>query len=1073
MGEATRAVVTTVLFTDLVGSTELMQRVGDERARRLFAAHHRLLSEAVSACGGSELQWLGDGLMVAFASSADAVRCAVAMQQGAARQPGPERLQIRVGLNVGEVMRQEIGTGSGYFGTPVVTARRLCDRAQAGQILCSQAVSHLLAGRAAFTFRELGTFELKGIADKIGVCEVVYETEAAAGLLMQTPFVGRGEEIARLEARLEQIRAGRGSLAMVVGEPGIGKTRMLEEFSARARECGTRVLWGRCYEGEGASPFGPFAEAVEEYAKALPPEELAKDLGPYGPALSVFSPVLRTRLPDLPTPVPLQPDEERWRLLDAVTQFLLAAAQRAPILLVIDDLHWADAGTVAMLRHVARFAPRGRILLVGAYRDVELDRQHPLADALGALRRETEYERIVLRGLGEREVSQLLQAIAAQEVPEALVHALYAETDGNPFFLKEVLLHLVEERKLYRAEGRWRSDYSVEDLGIPEGVREVIGRRLSRLSREANRLLSAASGCAGVFHLSIAGGAAGLEENVALDALDEALEAQLLRATGDPEVYDFTHALIRHTLYGELSPARQVRLHRRLAEEMERIYADRLGYAPEIARQWHRSSAIAGAERGVPHCLAAAEAAEKTAAHEEAAGFLAMGLDLLPEGDSRRPRLLARYGLALAWSLRNDEAVRVASEAGELLAVSEGSDAAADYLAEATAAVFGSTFDPRCWPLAEQGLRHVAGRRDLTWAMLASYDLDRREAADPEFPGLPLDVPERHEISRILTANWPELAGRSVFVTTLLFDSREDAIKRAGTHAPVLTFYAGEYERASTVASEIAARSLEHGRLDYAVLILSVVARCQAALGNLAASHEAFLQANAILERIGNPPGLSFFLQSAPIGQTFVRGEGYELLLPVFDRVFASDSAGLRFVMAIALAAAAAFYAHAGRGEDALRALRRILPAIERAAGWVNNYTATLYYGIEVVWVLGRRDHVEVLERNLRAKTLASDFRYPHTDARLALARLCALTDRFDEAREWFEKARRVLDEQRARPLRAITDFDEAWMEVRRGREGDRGRALALLDAVHGPFEAIGMPGWLRRAEGLRQQLDR
>src|SRR6516162_2850328 len=153
MVDTARAPITTILFTDLVDSTTLMQRVGDERAQKLFETHHQLLSDAVSAHGGSELQWLGDGLMVAFASSADAVRCAVAMQQGAARQPGPERLQIRVGLNVGEVMRQEIGTGSGYFGTPVVTARRLCDRAQAGQILCSQAVSHLLAGRAASAFR--------------------------------------------------------------------------------------------------------------------------------------------------------------------------------------------------------------------------------------------------------------------------------------------------------------------------------------------------------------------------------------------------------------------------------------------------------------------------------------------------------------------------------------------------------------------------------------------------------------------------------------------------------------------------------------------------------------------------------------------------------------------------------------------------------------------------------------------------------------------------------------------------------------------------------------------------------
>ncbi len=152
--------------------------------------------------------------------------------------------------------------------------------------------------------------------------------------------------------------------------------------------------------------------------------------------------------------------------------------------------------------------------------------------------------------------------------------------------------------------------------------------------------------------------------------------------------------------------------------------------------------------------------------------------------------------------------------------------------------------------------------------------------------------------------------------------------------------------------------------------------------------------------------------------------------------------------------------------------MERVLPAIERAAGWAVNYTAVICLVIEALWLLERRDHADVLERNLREKTLAPDFRLPHTDARLALVRLSALTGRFDEAREWFDKARRVLDEQGARPLRAITDFDEAWMEVRRGQAGNRQRALALLDAARGPFESIGMPGWALRAEELRRGLE-
>ncbi len=456
---------------------------------------------------------------------------------------------------------------------------------------------------------------------------------------------------------------------MLVGEPGIGKTRTADEFCELARQDGCAVAWGRCYEGEWAPPYGPFAEVIEEYARSAEPEALREDLGlGAGPVARLVS-SLRERLPDIPEPVPLQPDEERFRLLDAVSQFLIAASQRAPVVLVLDDLHWADKGTIAMLRHVARFAPRHRILLLGAYRDVELDRRHPLSDALGVLHRETNYERVVLKGLAAREVGELLSPMAEHDVPQGLVDAISAETDGNPFFIREVLLHLVETGALYQREGRWRSDARIEELGIPEGVRQVVGRRLSHLSTNANRLLTAASAFSGAFRFDVAAGVAGLDETAALDAVDEALAAQLLRPAGEPDACDFTHALIRHTLYSELSPPRQVRLHRKIADVMEVRVAtytpDRqAAHAAELAYQYHRSAALPGAERGVDHAIIAASQAEAAYAHDETAAYLRMALDLLPGDDPRRPRLLARLGVALAWTLEFDEALKAASKAG-------------------------------------------------------------------------------------------------------------------------------------------------------------------------------------------------------------------------------------------------------------------------------------------------------------------------------------------------------------------------------------------------------------------------
>src|SRR5262245_20521515 len=662
----------TVLFTDLVSSTELLQRLGDEQAQRVFQAHHRLLRDAVAMHGGQEVKWTGDGLMATFASSADAVRCAVAMQQTTRGRAAGERLAMRAGLHVGEALRDE----GDWVGASVVVARRLCERAAAGQILCSALVVELLGGRRAFRFGEVGALDLKGFAAPAAAYEVHYDRDDPAAVLRHTPFTGRAAELARLERRLEEARGGRGGVAMLVGEPGIGKTRTREEFAETAQEA--FVLWGRCYEGEAARPYGPFAEALAEHVRRADPETLRADLGPGAAPLARLVPALKERLPDLPEPVPLQPDEELTRLIDASTQFLLAIASRTPMVLVLDDLHWADAGTVALLRHVARFAPRGRLLVVGAYRDVEVGREHPLADVLGVLPRETTYEQLALTGLAPDAVEELLEAVADHEVPRQVVAALTRETSGNPFFIRAVLLHLLEQGVLVREHGKWRVMGSLEQLGLPETVRQVIERRLGRMSEGATRLLRVAAAFTGGIDFEVARRVAELGETPALDALDEALGAQLLESTGHR--YDFTHALVRHTLYEGLSPARQERLHRAIAETMEAVYGERaVEHAAEIARHYHRSATLPGAGAGVPYCLAAADGAERTAAFAEVAGHLRSALDLLPAQAPERPRLRARLGLALAWSLRFEEARVVARDAAADIAEAEGREAAADY----------------------------------------------------------------------------------------------------------------------------------------------------------------------------------------------------------------------------------------------------------------------------------------------------------------------------------------------------------------------------------------------------------
>jgi len=1076
MTEQHSSALTTILFTDLVNSTELMQRAGDEDAQRIFKAHYQLLRDAVSANGGSEVKSLGDGLMVAFASAADAVRCAVMMQQASRRRVGGERLGVKVGINAGEAMSE----GDDYFGTPVVVARRLCDRAGPGQILCSAVIESLLAGRQAFSFRDLGPLELKGIAAPVEAREVAYQTDRAGVLLTRTPFVGRGKEMARLRAKLDEARAGRGGLVMLVGEPGIGKSRTIEEFAEHARGGSALVLTGRCFEGEWAPPYAPFVEAIAGYAKDADPEALRADLGYGAPTVARLVPSLRERLPDIGEPVPLNPEEERFRLLDAVSQFINATSARAPVVFVLDDLHWADGGTIAMLRHVARFLTQHRVLVLGAYRDVELDRQHPLADALAALRREAEYERILIKGLDEGDVRAFLTDMAEQDVPDAFVQALSAETDGNPFFIREVLIHLAEEGKIYRQDERWVASVSIAEMGIPEGIRQVIGRRLSRLSENANRLLSAASGFNGPFRVGLAAAAAGLAEPDALGAIDAALEAQIVQPASDSESYDFTHALIRHTLYGELSPSRQVRLHRQIAESMERLYGDRaMERAPELAYQYHRSAGLPGTERGAGYAVAAADAAERLPAWDEVAAFSRMALDLLPETDERRAQAAGRLGLALAWSTGSDEAVRACNAAADLIAEVQGPEFAADYLAEAVPALDAA--NPAAgMELAARGMAMIGSRRDATWAKLAWVDLFRRDAEDPQDVGMPLLTEERRQIMHVLEQapdSWAALSAQIMFQDVR---NREDAIARAAEVRPsklddlrrglLLAFSAGEYRSARELLQRWAERAEREGNIGGAAIQWANAARCCYALGELEEGDAALEPCEALASRLMATSPARRFALNARVSGGLVRGE-FEGIFAQFTTRMPDSRQPQRWAFASLRAAGAALMALNGQVDAAIGLLGSVLPALERGEGSFVNYTVMACGAAQALWAADRTDYLDVIERNLRRKVVEPDFRYPEVDGRSSLAALCALSGRFGEASEWFARARSVLEEQGARPLRAVADYDEALMYARRAAPGDRERVLPLLDAALAQFREIGMTGWVRRGEDLRKQL--
>ncbi|HTQ88614.1 MAG TPA: BTAD domain-containing putative transcriptional regulator, partial [Streptosporangiaceae bacterium] len=300
-------------------------------------------------------------------------------------------------------------------------------------------------------------------------------------------YFGRAAEMSRLLAGLEKAAAGRGGMVLLAGEPGIGKSHALRQLIEQAQAGSVIVLTGRCVEGAWVPPFRPFAEAIAGYGEFAGPQRLRADLAP---ALVRIAPRLSELLPDLEPPPALQPDEERFRLLDAAAQFFTTLSAQATVLLVLDDLHWADAGTALMMRHVARSCSQCRLLIAGAYRTTEAHNteagRDPLGDALGALQAETDCTTIRLGALSAEAIGQLLAAEAGTPVSASLTTAIGDHTGGNPFFAKEVIRHLAEERALHE-DGSGELETGLPLAAVPEGVRQVLARRRARMSAEVNQ----------------------------------------------------------------------------------------------------------------------------------------------------------------------------------------------------------------------------------------------------------------------------------------------------------------------------------------------------------------------------------------------------------------------------------------------------------------------------------------------------------------------------------------------------------------------------------------------------------
>jgi class 3 adenylate cyclase len=631
LSAVTRAV--TFLLTDIEGSTATWEADADAMAIAL-ARHDEIVEQVVTSRGGRLVKTRGEGdaTFSVFDRPSAAAAAAIELQEAIHHEQWTlaEPMRIRIALHTGEV---EFRDGD-YFGRAVNRAARLRSLADGGQILCSGATAELVIDtlRDDVLLVDLGTRQLKNLArpehvfelrpenaddSRTETPEAPIERPALPTVLAGTgPFVGRVQELERLLSSWQTTLDAGTRAVLISGEPGVGKTRLAGEWSRLAYEQGAVVLYGRCDEDLGA-PYQPFAEALRSLVPCVGSKRLRGLRGVE--ALLPMIPGLADELPDLAAPARADADTERYALFDAVVALLGTASASAPVVLVLDDLHWAAKPTLLLLRHLLRFGEHARVQIVGTYRSTDLDRTHPLAAMLADLHRDGSAHRLALSGLDAEDVTAYVAEAGYDD--EELARALASVTGGNPFFLIEALRHVDE------SGGRW------DPSTLPQGVREAVSRRLSRLPAETNKALAAAAVVGSRFALDLV---ERVVDQDLVDAFDEACKAGILIEEHGGH-YRFNHALVRQSLLAELASVRRMRLHQRIAATLEAEPGADDELLAELAYHYFECAWAGNAAKAVDYCRRAADQAMARLAYEGAADLYDRAVHALDELDEELP----------------------------------------------------------------------------------------------------------------------------------------------------------------------------------------------------------------------------------------------------------------------------------------------------------------------------------------------------------------------------------------------------------------------------------------------------
>jgi len=910
-------------------------------------------------------------------------------------------------------------------------------------------------------------------------------------------FVGREQELRQLQSAYDAALSGQGSLAMVVGEPGIGKTSLCEQLATYVAVRGGRALVGHCYEeGSLSFPYLPFVEAMRSYVLTREPNGLRSDLGS-GAAdvarlISEISDALQVELRP-----PGDAEDDRWRLLQAVSTFLRNASSVQPLLIVLEDLHDAERGTIDLLLHLARSLQGTRLMIVGTYRDVEVDRAHPLSAALAELRRAGSFLRVPLRGLTVDEVHRMYCIIRGQEVPWSQAEAIHRQTEGNPLFVQEVLRYLVEEGVVIREGGR----YLLADAGagIPEGLRDVVGRRLSRLSERANQVLSVAAVIGREFRMDVlqrvaglsTGSGQGLSEDELIAALEEAQERAVIEersALGGVLVFRFTHAFFRQTLYEEIFAARRIRWHQQVARALEEVHARRLDeHAAELAEHFAHSSDPEDLKKAVAYGKLAAQRAMSVYAYGEAVRHLEGALKaqevLDPDDRTQRCDLLLALGEALlpageaqrALDTTAPQALELAEALEDRGRASRACRIAWSYFAQIGPLAIGTPEAVRWANLAD---RHAEDETvDRVYADLSLSSVTSQGTGDEgraRFFGLRaaelaqrLDDPDALVASLWTflnaTATPPEAHAERISMAETLSRRSLDGVSGnrlaqvlLGGGQSFLTWgRRAEAEEMWQRASEAAIRSRDAG-------VALVPLRVEGLLNILDGRLEQVVELGERIQARGVELG-SEDVGRVQAGQATRRALLYlgridDALrgIPEPRELFASAGvySGQRVL----------FMAHAGRREEAIRILRRFLAARDMTRADDPTSAAVLRYLLEASVVLQDAEAARVFEA--RMAPLAGLL---HTEVGMiyCVGRACGaaavLLGEPEKARTYYEQAMDVCTRARFRPELALTRLELAELLLAHYPD-EKAAALEHLDFAIDELQGMKMRPSLERA---------